>query len=130
VEAIKIHPGHHGRFTRQTTRTAALNAVFGTSELLLQILRNLNAQSLLDMRRLNKQYDALILSDPVMQRKLFLAPLLTAEKVQWIMDKVTRVIKLYHPGEERIRGEEWTKRQGAVKLAQLNPIVFKRVDGT
>lgn len=105
---------------------AARNAVFGTTELLLKILRHLDPQSLLTVRRVNKQYNALILCDPIIQRTLFLAPMPSKEKVTWIIDKETRLIKRYEPGEEHARGEEWTKRQGAVKLAELNPLVFQR----
>lgn len=129
VSAITIHAGHHSHMTRLTTMCASRNAVFGTTELLLKILRHLDPHSLLKVRRVNKYYNALILTDQVTQRILFLAPLATGDKVQWIMDRETRVIKRYQPGEEHARGPEWTKRQGAVKLAELNPVVFKREPG-
>lgn len=105
---------------------AARNAVLNTTETLLNILRQCDPQTLLTLRRVSKQYNALIMCDTEIQRALFLAPLPSTDRVQWIIDKNTRIIKRYEPGEEHVRGLEWTKRQGAVKLAELNPIVFKR----
>lgn len=69
----------HVMLTRGTTAAMARNAVFNTPELLESILLQLPQEDIVAARRVDKHFNAVIMTSPAIQRKLFILaePVLT-----------------------------------------------------
>lgn len=106
----------HGMLTRGATTSLIRNAVFNTSELLENVLLQLSAKDILSARRVNVHFNALIMTSPRIQRKLFLL----AEPVTttWVFNSEDMVIKEGKGDDRNQPGIEWTIP------AKLNHLLF------
>lgn len=105
--------------TRATTTSLVQNAVFNTQELLETILLHLpKPQNLLQARRVNSHWNAVILTSTPLRRKLYLTPQPTSKHTPWLFDAKKKTLRLCTPQECEMPGALWTLP------ATLNSIFF------
>ncbi|KAI5360455.1 Putative F-box domain-containing protein [Septoria linicola] len=116
----------HTMITRRITKLQAFNAVFNTGELLEQILCFLPPEAIIKLRRVNKNWNHIILTLPTLRQKIFLQ----AQPLGgfWVYDTVGRHLHPYIDGMSRAYGDSWQNRQTFCRPVQLNTMLFKRDD--
>ncbi|KAK5680167.1 hypothetical protein LTS10_007094 [Elasticomyces elasticus] len=111
--------------TRQSTRQAAINAVFLTTELLEGILHQLPMKDLLLAQRISRRFRDVIGQSVILQQDLFMQPR-EADFAWKILETPGKWDKLQKITVKGCNGQDFTKRE--VHLSgQVNEVIFKRL---
>ena len=110
--------------TRGVTTSFSRNAVFNTHELLENILFHLDSvEGLLTTRHINHHWNAVILTSPRLQSKMWLRP--APKHGFWVLDTRSAILRKYKVGDKERFGDEWAERQNIMIPAKVNPLLFR-----